>query len=424
MPVVSEFSISSVERGLQQAKPPLRFETGGRLGEVLERRSVKGDNLDLLTQRTEVQAFELPEAFVYRVNFPNTPIYTQRLIDLLHQATPYALDKEDVPFTAGAIRADWEIEKLANGAELAAMHSGAIKIKWEQFMAGDRHTFLAALLMHDEKAIHRVLNSGAAYKATPAAVEAKKQAERSHARTIKYTLNNSTKYNAPYEIGFDALSTEMQDFILARSDLGYFGKVIQSDEIGPLDTSGYSSYGREQYIEHLGNGVLKVSSEDSWATYDINQIPAVERERHIVVDESQMMIPSLVWARSKSEEKRVYLDNIELPDFLQPADPRSNLRLGFVLATALSERVRGKLPREIGLPGSDIKQEMHEPQVPLLVYMFDRMLLEGRFFSDIERKSELVSITPEYVKEARAVQATVNRGVTQVTRRIRRWIAA
>lgn len=103
------------------------------------------------------------------------------------------------------------------------------------------------------------------------------------------------------------------------------------------------------------------------------------------------MVPHLMWATSKDDGERFYLMSGIPASLTGNLDSRFNRRLGLILATALSPLQRDALPTNIALEKDGRKQPMREAQLPLLVDMFDTLLLRSDLFRNIEKSTGLVA---------------------------------
>lgn len=107
-----------------------------------------------------------------------------------------------------------------------------------------------------------------------------------------------------------------------------------------------------------------------------------------------LMKPHLLWATSKNDGSRYYLTSENLPESLdERPDSGLNRRLGLVLATAVSPLQRDTIPSKIALRKGGFEQQMREAQVPLLVDMFESVVLRSDLFSKIEKSTGIVSST-------------------------------
>lgn len=119
----------------------------------------------------------------------------------------------------------------------------------------------------------------------------------------------------------------------------------------------------------------------------------LNKTMHEITDEPKMK-PHLLWATSKSDGSRYYLISEDLPQSLaENLDPGANRRLGLLLAAAVSPLQRDTMPAKIALEKDGFEQPMMEAQVPLLVDMYDTLVLRSDLFRNVERSTGIVSST-------------------------------
>jgi hypothetical protein len=381
---------------LNSATPILRVEAP--LGKILRMGKDPVDQLDLPSQKADLAVFDGGDCHIFSVYLPGMTLSRERLVRLLTQARPrqdgFIYGGQGV----GGIIADWKIidsPEIKENQRLIEGHAGALRQKWTDFVYGDRVPFMRGVSAPTQYELDYDFNYVKSYLRTKAQAEKDLEKELAKLESFEFRSKHTVGFvENKITLDITQLPPEYRESLTKQATeySSSLGVVIDPDsEVGLIFKR--QDFGRiynDVLIYHVGNGLVEVKIGDSWKRFDANGDEVVEVDSYYVPTEQQAMIPWLVWKRSKDQPKREYLDKLE-PDMLGlEIDPRANKRLGFILGTALSDSVRDKLPDRLSL-GGDVTQGMLEPQIPLLVYMLDKMLLQGEFFERVEQFSGLSS---------------------------------
>jgi hypothetical protein len=379
---------------LKSATPILRVEAP--LGKILRMGKDPVDQLDLPSQKAELAVFDGGDSHIFSVYLPEMTLSKERLVRLLTQARPRHDGDIYGGQGVGGIIADWKIidsPEIKENQRLMEGHAGALKQKWTDFVYGDRVPFMRGVSAPTQYELDNDFNYVKSYLRTKSQAEKELEKELAKLESTEFRFNHTVGYiDNKLTLDITQLPPEYRES-LTKQTIEYSssrGVVIDPDSDAGLIYK-RQDLGRifnDVLIYHVGNGLVEVKIGDSWKRFDVNGDEVVEVDSYYIPVEQQAMIPWLVWKRAKDQPKREYLDKLEPDSLGLEIDPRANKRLGFILATALSDTVRDKLPERLSL-GGDVTQGMLEPQIPLLVYMLDKMLLLGEFFERVEQFSGL-----------------------------------
>lgn len=347
---------------------------------------------DLLGLRANLRVFELPTAYLFSVYFPEALYIGEELLTVLNLAR----SRKDgiIPSNqgVGGASADWILpDQTGEGFadDLIKKHQ-SLK-GWADFINNDRHTFMAALLSPRPDEVQMQFSRTLGKLLSAAKAEDLQQ------------QNINLLKRSPFQLQTYSGSVSVQGLDFQDLPEAERRRLIKIAKAGPLkdktvvDPSSEPVYLIEpkRRIEengyltsalHLGNGLVDISCETSWVLYDFKGIDPKRIREYKADMNDAALIPWVVWVKDKQTGHRTYLMGDDLPGVLyEGVDSRANRRLGLLLATALSDEQRDKLPREMALKPGGFEQRIAEAQIPLLVDLFQKPILrDGEFFQRVE----------------------------------------
>ena len=129
------------------------------------------------------------------------------------------------------------------------------------------------------------------------------------------------------------------------------------------------------------SGELLIHKGKARAAFDVSSGCPVKIEGYRFPEYS--LSPLIVWAKSESGQRRYF--PTEVPSPASDFAPQGDTLVGLLAALQMSPEIRARLPKEMGLVGSQIKQPMLEAQIPLLALLMQDKILQAPLFGQIEK---------------------------------------
>lgn len=356
-------------------------------GDVLQPKPDTPDLANVLSSSIEVTVSENPEIRVFQVRFPETHLHGLRLIKALASARKRSIRTAQ---SLSAIMADWNMPDEARSKDpnrdydkkLAKGHTKAFPNFWPDFVWGDREDFMAAVTTPEIEDVRNYFGLiGKRLMTETEAADLRDRTEdevRSRTYTLNYVQIQGSDLGEEYikqiaEIDFRA-AVKTRD-VISRP---YSDREIRTETTNPNVVRVISQEG----------GVVKASFDKSYVKYDMTGEKAVEIERFEQDLTEKAITPVIAWLIDRITGQRYYLDQgLGLRRGVLNNHARAERRLGLLLATSFSDRVRDKLPEEMSYHPGGRRQGIFEAQIAMLVYMEERMLLQGEVFKAFERRA-------------------------------------
>ncbi len=362
-------------------------------GEVLQPQPDTLDPANVLKATIEVTVSENPKIRVFQISFPETQMYGLRLINALAAARQRAR-RNNIFSGQGlfGIMADWEMPDKARKKEpnrpeeaLARSHTKAFPNFWPDFVFGDRSDFMAAVTTPDIEDARNYFTLVRGRLMTETEARDLRASFEDKVRLGIYTVSGG-KLVGLFGLNGRELSLKIRRQ-MAKS--AYENEVSNKIIISPPYSDKVIKRQRVEYVDRKvsqAGGIVEVSYDKSHVKFDatgdtIREIERVEQDlTHHAIR------PELAWLIDRKTGRRYYLDQ-GLPKGSLNSHKRAQRRLGFLLATSFSDQARDQLPAEMAYHSGGRKQPINEAQIPLLVYMEERMLLQGEVFKAVERRA-------------------------------------
>lgn len=378
-----EAEADQIRAELKFGQPSLVYEREAPLSEVLQRKKVLGDGLDLLSLTARIRVDGIPSSFIFCVDFPGAEFSKISFIDLLNQArrrrNPGRV-AENRLYMNGTI-ADWIMPdqlKDEHQRELYDGHLAGLRKRFQDFHEKDRRKYLDAThplsSQESEAFIWGQLNNLLTQQMAEKRMQRAEKDCQAALLTVSSVVSSTWGTNLEdTEIAFSDLPQSSKDIIVqsARKAAIKDKKVIDPRDPPAVICEGYWSKERNHpyyRVSHLGRGQIEITFGKSVVKFNLRGRWRRMESGQIVDESAYYLLPRQVWALSKSTGNRLWLDGA-LPDRLLPVDHRANTRLGFVLAAALSDQERDKLPSKLPLKPGGPQQSLREAQIPVLLYL-------------------------------------------------------
>lgn len=370
----------------------LVYTAEDKLGKVIS--SAPGDNLDLLSLHFRMRVFETPSSLVFSVDFPDSTFYGERFIDLLNNARRRSRPEER-PYNrlnlVGTV-ADWRMPDQSREKQNKHDHEEGLLDAFIQFDMRDRRKFLyAAAPLKKEDSLDFMRKQSRRLLTTSMdqtrRLDVEEMLTDSSLNISSVTAAGKKLILPDTNIHFEMLPNELKAKIIMAAEQADLGRRIVFDpESNPAQLEmGFSPepFQHPYTIFHRGRGIVEINYGYSYARFSYRNESAKPLRLNIADQADYYISPWQVWAKAKVSKERIWLDN-PLPYILtEGIDHRTNIRSGFVLATALSAE-RDALPDKLPLSPYQNPQDIREAQTPVLVYLGE---------SDIRR---LVGENPRY----------------------------
>lgn len=350
----------------------------GRLNRVIE--SAPGDELDLLSLAPRVRVFDSPSSLVFSADFPAKTFYGDGFIDLLNAAmkrsSPAQIARSRL--NLGGTLNDWRMPDNIHGSttdsELNERHTDGLSEAFIEFGENDRRSYLYAASPITAKESADFIKELAAELLSPQMADVREQALRQ--MLINSVLDIASVRTPGEKLNlidtsflYGHLPDGLKEVVIQASKKANFKNYIVIDPQAPAGDlkSGWADHDNHPYrISHLGKGLVDIKYAQSSGKFTFNgKFPRTLKLKLVDVADYYLS-PWQVWARSKTSAERVWIDR-SLPQILTDGvDLRANLRLGLVLATALSYE-RDILPDSLPLWPGGRPQPIKEAQIPTLV---------------------------------------------------------
>lgn len=352
-----------------------------KLGDVIE--TAPGDGLNLLKQALRFRIFDSPSSTIFSVDFPRTLFFGESFIKLLCQARRREDPGQSPQYTdlSGTVQ-DWEMpDKRISSSDDEVQyidHARGLRAAFIKFDMFDRRRYLYAAVPLKPETSRDFINIQAGRLLTAqmdkARIQEVEQAivgSRVHLSAVDYSENTLKLEDT--SIAYDELPDQLRAVVTYASiqaDLGDKLVVAPNTPLGELARGKSDNYpAHHPYsISHLGSGIVEIRHANSWARFSCKgEYPRATRFK-LVSESDYYLTPVQVWARDKKSGERVWMDGPVSELLNDGMDQRGNLRLGFVLATALSLE-RDLLPPKLPLRPDGYSQNIVSAQIPVLVYL-------------------------------------------------------
>lgn len=378
-----EAEVQQIRTKLRLGQVNLVHQREGSLGEIIKRNNPTGDELNLRSLQTQVSVFDLPFSRIFTVDFPDAEFYGERFIELLNQARRRTdLDKRPgSQLLVGGSVNDWRMpdkhDKFPKTDDLYEKHMRGMPKPFKVFDLTDRRNFLYAALpisrLESEDFIQQKLDTLLTTQMADTRMQkAEDGCENALIGVFRIKMSDWNSLQVSAQIPFSSLPQPSKDIIIESARIsslnGY--RVIDPEMEPAVLSQDFAGYGQHvpYEVRHLGRGFVEISYGKSKVKYNFRGQWRRVVSSKIADTPDYYMVPRQVWAVSKQTGQRLWLDE-DLPDNLNNGvDPRTNIRLGLILAAGLSDE-RDLLPDRLPLHPRGYEQSLREAQMPLLVYL-------------------------------------------------------